>query len=203
MRDEQSTDDNGRDVRHLLQVLASQARPAPIDADRLAGRVARRRSVRLAVTSGALTALVAAGTVAVISVTTARVQNGGLAAGSPTETSQHGAFTDREFQAAVTAARAEAAKDATAVTRATATIGEGTVSNGNTGLSCLSGRLLHIRLIGSFNIVYGGVPSESSTHAEVTTVQLTTDAATGETCEVMVQTAPAEPDTDAVLLFTG
>jgi hypothetical protein len=72
----------------------------------------------------------------------------------------HGSLTDREFNVAVAVARAEAAKDSTvAITSATATVGPGTVTDANDGPPCTSGTLLHIKLIGSFDIAVAGAPT--------------------------------------------
>ena len=58
---------------------------------------------------------------------------------------------------AVAVARAEVAKDNTiSLTSATATVGPGTVTDANDGPPCTSGTLLHIKLIGTFNIAVGG-----------------------------------------------
>jgi hypothetical protein len=115
----------------------------------------------------------------------------------------HGSLTDSEFNVAVAVARAEADKDATAITGATATIGEGTVTDPNDGPPCTSGTLLHIKLIGTFNIVttgYGGQPTPSS--EPVSAVLITADPESGKACDLSVQTGPTTPDPGATLLFT-
>ena len=118
-----------------------------------------------------------------------------------------GSLTDREFKVAVAVARAEADKEDAAITSATATVGEGTVTDPNAGPPCTSGTLLHIKLIGAFpHIVIGlgptaGAPSDGKDYS-VTTVLITADPASGKACEIGVRTDPATPDPGATLLFT-
>ena len=119
----------------------------------------------------------------------------------------HGSLTDREFKVAVAVARAEAHKEDAAITSATATVGEGTVTDPNAGPPCTSGTLLHIKLIGTFNhIVTGlgptaGAPTDGTDYS-VTTVLITADPASGKACDIGVQTGPTAPDPGATLLFT-
>jgi len=114
------------------------------------------------------------------------------------------------------------AKDSTtSLTSATATVGPGTVTDANDGPPCTSGTLLHIKLIGTFNIAVGGAPTDSAPSASVasdsaplgglptdgssysvTAVLITADPASGKACLLGVQIAPATPDPGATLLFT-
>lgn len=128
-----------------------------------------------------------------------------------------GSLTDAEFKVAVAVARAEAAKDSTtSITSATATVGAGTVTDANYGPPCTSGTLLHIKLIGTFNIpiaggptdaapsssaLSGGVPTDGSGYS-VTAVLITADPASGKACLLSVQIGPVAPDPGATLLFT-
>ena len=92
------------------------------------------------------------------------------------------------------------------VTSATATIGEGTVMDPNAGPACTSGRLLHIKLIGTFpRIVHGGYggPPPTPSYAPVSALLLTADAVSGKACLIGVQTGATTPDPGAVLLFTN
>jgi hypothetical protein len=119
----------------------------------------------------------------------------------------HGSLTDREFNVAVAVARAEIAKYVATVTSATATVGEGTVTDPNAGPACTSGTLLHIQLIGTFpTILVGPMPSTGapgpSTDYSVTAVLVTADPASGQPCDISVQTGPRTPDPGATLLFT-
>ena len=136
-------------------------------------------------------------------------------------TPAHGSLTDAEFKVAVAVARAEAAKDSTtSITSATATVGAGIVTDANYGPPCTSGTLLHIKLIGTFNIVIaggptdgassatassasapsGGVPTDGSGYS-VTAVLITADPASGKACLLSVQIGPVAPDPGATLLF--
>lgn len=142
-------------------------------------------------------------------------------------TPTHGSLTDREFNVAVAVAHTEVAKDNTiSLTSATATVGPGTVTDANDGPPCTSGTLLHIKLIGSFNIAVGGAPTDMAQSASgasdsapsdsaalgglptdggsytVTAVLITADPASGKACSLSVQIAPATPDPGATLLFT-
>jgi hypothetical protein len=115
----------------------------------------------------------------------------------------HGPLADQQFNVAVAVARAEIAKYAATVTSATATVGEGTVTDPNAGPPCTSGTLLHIKMIGTFNITTtgsGGQPTPSS--EPVSAVLITADPETGKACDLSVQTGPTTPDPGATLLFT-
>jgi len=109
-------------------------------------------------------------------------------------------LTDQEFDTAVAIARQKAADQAPHVTLATATADEGTESESNTGSSCTSGRLLHITLFGTFNIVTGGLANHANQGA-VTTLDITADASTGQPCLIGVETGKATPDPSATILF--
>jgi hypothetical protein len=114
----------------------------------------------------------------------------------------HGSLSDREFNVAVAVARAEVAKAATGITSATATVGAGTDMDPNDGPPCTSGTLLHIKLIGTFNITttgYGGEPTAVS--EPVSGVLITADPVSGKACTLGVQTGPIAPDPGATLLF--
>jgi hypothetical protein len=119
----------------------------------------------------------------------------------------HGSLTDREFSVAVAVARAEIKKYAATVTSATATVGEGTVTDPNAGPACTSGTLLHIKLIGTFPTIgvgplpTAGAPSASNDSSAIT-VLITADPESGKPCEIGVRTDPATPDPGATLLFT-
>jgi hypothetical protein len=116
----------------------------------------------------------------------------------------HGSLTDREFNVAVAIARAEVTQYAAAITSATATVGAGTEMDPNAGPPCTSGTLLHIKLIGTFNIVHGvngGQPTPVS--EPVSGVLITADPESGKACTLGVQTGPIAPDPGATLLFTN
>ena len=113
----------------------------------------------------------------------------------------HGSLTNQQFAAAVAVARAEARKDEAVLTSATATIGDGTETDPNAGPACTSGKLLHIKLIGTFpHIVTGGLPPPA-TNGPVTIVLVSADAISGKPCLIGVRTDAATPEPGAVLLF--
>jgi hypothetical protein len=120
----------------------------------------------------------------------------------------HGSLTDREVNVAVAVARAETEKYAATLTSATATVGEGTVTDPNAGPACTSGTLLHIKLIGTFPTISvgllptAGAPSASNDYS-VIAVLITADPESGKPCEIGVQTGPTTPDPGATLLFTN
>jgi hypothetical protein len=130
----------------------------------------------------------------------------------------NGAVLVEPFDCAVTA---KGCASTTSLTSATATVGPGTVTDANDGPPCTSGTLLHIKLIGTFNIAVGGAPTDSAPSASaasdsaplgglptdgssysVTAVLITADPASGKACLLGVQIAPATPDPGATLLFT-
>ena len=118
----------------------------------------------------------------------------------------HGSLTDREFNDAVAVARAEADKGGGTITSATATIGDGTETDPNAGPPCTSGKLLHIKLIGTFSKIthggYGGPPPTPS-YQPVSAVLITADAESGKACLISVQVGPETPDPGATTLFTN
>jgi hypothetical protein len=93
------------------------------------------------------------------------------------------------------------------VTSATATVGEGTVTDPNAGPACTSGTLLHIKLIGTFPTIgvgllpTAGAPGASNDYS-VTTVLVIADPESGKPCDISVRIDPATPDPGATLLFT-
>jgi hypothetical protein len=138
---------------------------------------------------------------------------GACASGSPSlsggsdASRSHGALTDREFDVAGALARHEADSDAASVMSATATVGAGTVTDSNTGNQCASGTLLHITLIGDFNIATGGMPTMANGDVPggngVHAVLITADPETGLACLISVRTGNLSPDPDANVLFTS
>jgi hypothetical protein len=118
----------------------------------------------------------------------------------------HGSLTDSEFNDAVAVARAEADKGGGTITSATATIGAGTETDPNAGPPCTSGKLLHIKLIGTFSKIvttgYGGPPPTPSDES-VTAVLITADAESGKACLIGVHIGPETPDPGATTLFTN
>jgi hypothetical protein len=118
----------------------------------------------------------------------------------------HGSLTDREFNVAVAVARAEIEKYAATVTSATATVGEGTVTDPNAGPACTSGTLLHIKLIGTFPTIgvgllpTAGAPDASDANS-VTTVLVTADPESGKPCDISVRIDHTTPDPGATQLF--
>jgi hypothetical protein len=133
---------------------------------------------------------------------------GGCASGalddatSSSPTLPHGSLTDHDFRVAVAVARAEADKDSAVLTSATASIGDGTETLANAGSPCTSGKLLHIKLIGTFSrIVHGGLAGDP-TYEPVSAVLITADPVSGKPCLIGVQTGSSSPEPGAVLLFT-
>jgi hypothetical protein len=129
----------------------------------------------------------------------------------------HGSLTGAQFNVAVAVARAEIEKYAATVTSATATVGEGTVTDPNAGPACTSGTLLHIKLIGTFPTIgvgplptagapssiapSGGVPTDGS-GLSVMAVLVTADPLSGKACDLSVRLDQLAPDPGATLLFT-
>lgn len=120
--------------------------------------------------------------------------------GGDSSAPDHGALTDRDFTVAYDIARAEADKAAKSITSATATVGSGVETENNFGPPCMSGTLLHIKLIGAWNIVHGGLPGRP--YEPVSTVLITADPESGKPCHLSVQTGQQEPDPGATVLFT-
>jgi len=75
----------------------------------------------------------------------------------------------------------------------------------NVGPPCTSGKLLHIKLIGSFpRIVHGGYggPPPTPSYQPVSAELITADAQSGKACLISVQTGPESPEPGAAVLFT-
>jgi hypothetical protein len=122
----------------------------------------------------------------------------------------HPGLTDQEYAAAVNAAEEEIrAADAT-VTSATVTVGNGTVTDSNLGYRCESGRLLHLKLIGTFpHIDTTGHPVEPAPNNSddnppedftVHAMLLTVDAESGRPCLMGVQTGDVAPEPGSIAL---
>jgi hypothetical protein len=106
---------------------------------------------------------------------------------------KHSSLTAAERAKAVAVSRHEAARERGTITSASATVGPGIVTDSNTGTKCLSGRLLHVKLIGSFpHIPVTGLiaaPGESQPPSTtVHAVMLTADAVSGHACLLSVRT---------------
>jgi hypothetical protein len=119
----------------------------------------------------------------------------------------HGALTNQEYAFARDLARQEIRRqeDAT-VASATVTVSRGKVTDSNLDYSCTSGRLLHIKLIGSFpHIVISPLdsakPGTAPPAPTVDAVVLTADAHTGRPCLSGVQTGEVAPDPGAISLL--
>lgn len=113
---------------------------------------------------------------------------------------------DRDIATATRVSRELIEAEEADVSSATFTTSTGSVENSksNTGNECLSGRLLKIKLIGTFpHIVTTGdpvVPGEPPPDVTVTAVLLTADATTGAICHRGVQTGRVEPEPGAMPL---
>lgn len=145
---------------HLLHQCARAGRHSP-RRDLATGP--RQRHVLPARRSGVRAALIPVGVVAVLAVLLSGCGSPPAArrATGP-HTPQAGRLTDQEYAAAVALARREVTREDASLTSATATVGVGTVPDPNTGHDCVSGRLLHVTLIGTFpHIVTTGHPVES------------------------------------------
>jgi hypothetical protein len=123
-----------------------------------------------------------------------------VSGGQPHATSGHGSLTVHEYALATSIALDEVRKQGATTTSATATIGQGTVSDPNAGPACLSGRVLHITLTGTFaRIVTGGVTG--APNEPVSTVLITADAASGGVCLISVRTGSTPtPEPGAAVL---
>ena len=129
--------------------------------------------------------------------------------GQQPSVSPAGDISSEEIAFATTAALQELARqenrEAT-VTSATVVAKDGTVTASNTGSTCASGRILVVKLIGTFpGIVTSGLADRDgagSTDTDVHAVLVTVDAVSGATCLIGVQTgdvAPAPGSTALVL----
>jgi len=88
-----------------------------------------------------------------------------------------------------------------AITSATATVGEGTVADSNTGHPCTSGTLLHIKLIGDFHTIdHGGIPGQP--YEPTSAVLITADPESEQACLIGVSTGEQKPKAGSVALFT-
>jgi len=121
-----------------------------------------------------------------------------------------GVLSHDEVDRAVAVARDEISDAGASVYSATAIAESGRVLESNTGKPCTSGRLLKVKLIGSFSrIVTTGHPvrlGEPTPDFTVRAVIVTADAQSGQPCLITVQTAEAgepKPLADATALDLG
>jgi hypothetical protein len=80
-------------------------------------------------------------------------------------------------------------------------VGRGMVAQANTGESCTSGRLLTVKVVGTFRsiAVSPGPWGLDEDHGdEVRAVVIRADATTGKPCEIAVQTGDPEPIRGAI-----
>ena len=119
----------------------------------------------------------------------------------PGQTGYHGPLTDHEFVVAVAVARQEVDKLGLPITSATATVGEGTVADSNTGHPCTSGTLLHIKLIGDFHTIpHGGIAGQP--YEPTSAVLITADPESEQACLIGVSTGEQQPKASSAVLFT-
>ncbi len=109
-----------------------------------------------------------------------------------------------------TLAQAIAKEQATAeeadISSATFVVRNGTVAESNVGHPCTSGRLIEVKLIGSFpHIVTTGHPVEAGRNDDfkVTALAITADASSGKVCLKSVQTGKVEPEPGAADIPLG
>lgn len=117
------------------------------------------------------------------------------------------ALTNGELAKAAAVARQKVASEDATITSATVTVRRGTVTDSNTGTSCTSGRLLNIKLIGSFPHIgttgHPVSPGEPSPDFTVGAVLITADARSGKACLIGVQTrehGEPQPEPNATVL---
>lgn len=125
----------------------------------------------------------------------------------PTPVTTPSEVSSEEIAFATAAAREELAMQTergATVTSATFVAEAGTVLQSNTGDTCTSGRILVVRLIGTFpGIVTSGlvgVDGDESPDSNVHAVTLTVDAVTGVTCRIGVETGEVAAAPNATAL---
>ena len=115
-----------------------------------------------------------------------------------------GSLTDRELALAQEGVRQETSDEAlddAILESASVTVGPGRVRMSNTGHPCNPGRLLRIRLIGTFpHILTTGNPGATADEMTVRAVLLTADAVSGQTCLIGVMTGHPTPRPGARVL---
>ena len=137
------------------------------------------------------------------------------ASGSPisqatSPSTQGSSLSQDEIDKALSVAKDEISAERASVSSATAIALVGRVLSSNTGQPCTSGRLLKIKLIGSFpHIVTTGHPVRAGEPIPDFTVRamiITADASSGQPCLISVQTAEAgevQPLANAMVLDIG
>lgn len=196
------------------QLVISKLRAMASEAPRFEGFTARTEAgaIHLPKRSRLAPLAVAAGVVVIAGVVTLGITHSGpketsasqpagssISAPIPSTAAQtglHRALSKSEVALAVSSAKGFISRENASVTSATAITAQGTVSDSNTSGQCLSGRLLRIRLIGTFpKIVTTGLPLETGAPQDFTVraVDLTADATTGSVCLIAVQTGHVTP----------
>jgi hypothetical protein len=126
----------------------------------------------------------------------------------PSGNSSDSGLTKQQRAVAVALAQREAHRVGREVTSATATAGPGTLplEQSNTGHGCQSGTLLHITLIGTFDIPIGAQPVDPSStppDTAVTAEEITADPKTSDICLISVRTDAVAPAPGSTVLFGG
>jgi len=120
------------------------------------------------------------------------------------ELQRDASITDREIALAAALVQQELRKgreEDNTLDSASVSVSPGRVAQPNTGEACDSGRLLRVRLIGTFpHIVTTGDPGASADETVVRAVLLTADAKSGRVCLVGVRTGHVEPAPGATVL---
>jgi hypothetical protein len=153
------------------------------------------------VTRRAVLALVAA--VTVLSVAAAGWLTWGRTP-ADTSTPTHPGLSDQEYAAALKAAHQVQATVTGTFVSATAWAGNGRVRDSNTGHTCTSGRVVHVRLIwmAGASFTHGGTAGEGpSPDGPRQALIVTADAATGQPCLIGASYSHVQPGPDETFLY--
>ncbi|CAN5290929.1 hypothetical protein BH09ACT12_BH09ACT12_05420 [soil metagenome] len=207
-----------QDLAYLLEHTGERTRvgPAPIGHIVLGARRRRRRRGLVVATAGAMAVVTVLGGAAVVGSGTSTSPDLPVAHDSSrsvpatpkaSSTANERQLSDEELALAVTLAEQEIESFDATITSATVRADTGTVMNSNTGMPCTSGRLLRIKLIGSFphTVTTGHLvpPGDPTPDVTVRAALITADAQTGLACLIGVQTAEngmPEPAPDSTVL---
>ena len=118
-------------------------------------------------------------------------------------TRTHG-LTEKELNFARALVQRELTKEGAIATSVTVAAGPGTVLESNLGYACTSGRVLRVRLIGTFPHIVTTGPGPWADPAgdyQVRAIDITADARSGRACQLGVRTGKVAPEIGGVRLF--
>jgi hypothetical protein len=127
----------------------------------------------------------------------------GWAASGRDHATAHGRLSAQEYAAAITAAHQVQATVTGTFVSATAWAGHGRVRDSNTGHTCTSGHVVHVRLIwmAGASFTHGGIAGGGPRDGPRQALIVTADAGTGQPCLIGASYSHVAPGPDETFLY--